>query len=161
VTRTASFNLTLSVSAPAPIMLPLSLPLATCTHSSHSCTSNRKILSRYTWGSGFAGQLASGRRDNAVWPQVVKTSVYSRSLHSLRVDQVACGGAHTLMRFDDGTVASCGCDKSSPFRNLKLVQLLDSFLIPDSGMVSLVKARFTSVLYPLRLRGLHLARSGR
>ena len=66
---------------------------------------------RYTWGSGFTGQLALGRRDNAVWPQVVKTSLYSRSLHSLRIDQVACGGAHTLMRFDDGTVASCGCDK--------------------------------------------------
>ena len=86
-----------------------------CVHFFPFPAANCNFQRRYTWGSGFAGQLASGRRDNAVWPQVVKASVYSRSLHSLRVDQVACGGAHTLMRFDDGTVASCGCDRSPTF----------------------------------------------
>jgi alpha-tubulin suppressor-like RCC1 family protein len=106
-----------------------------------------------------------------VWPQVVKASVYSRALHSLRVDQVACGGAHTLMRFDDGTVASCGCDRSPTPTPLSHSQVLQSiahsyglcaltwFVL--TGTASLVKAQCMSVPSLSQWRAWPLARYGR
>ena len=165
VTQSTVSNLTLSASAPALSTLPLSLPQATCTQCSHSPTTNRNTLCRYTWGSGFTGQLASGRKDNCGWPKVVKASVYIRSLFSVRVDQVACGGAHTLFRFHDGTVASCGCDTSDPFTSLlhhSTTEICRVSSFCASGWDSSVKAqRCGAPVYPCQLQGLHLARSGK
>lgn len=59
-----------------------------------------------TCGNGDFGRLGHGI--NACHSIDIPRHVLSRTLEGLRVDQVACGGSHTLVRATDGTVLSFG-----------------------------------------------------
>lgn len=61
-----------------------------------------------TCGNGDFGRLGLSTRHSVDIP----THVQSTSLDGLRVDQVACGGSHTLVLTTDGTVLSFGLNSN-------------------------------------------------
>ncbi|CAK3827328.1 Hypothetical predicted protein [Lecanosticta acicola] len=58
----------------------------------------------YALGSNGRGQLGMGHQEDTSTPQEVKTHAPIRS----RIKGIACGGNHTIVLFEDGTIASTG-----------------------------------------------------
>lgn len=57
----------------------------------------------FTWGSGGAGQLGTGKKDNAALPAPVVGELAACS-----VKQVACGAYHTLVLTEQGSLFAAG-----------------------------------------------------